>query len=308
MITLLLPLLLQGVIIKTKALFAGRVGAPLLQPYHDVIKLLQKGFVFSRTTTWVFALGTIANLVAIMIASLIVPFGHVPYGQGGDMPMSFAGDVILLAYLLALSRFFLTLAALDTGSSFEGMGAAREVTFACLAEPTMFFGFLSLAVISGSTSLEGMLGTSLAGAWHSGAAALLLVLVSWFIVLLAENSRIPFDDPNTHLELTMIHEVIVLDHSGPVLGMVLYAAAVKMFLFAALVVRVAVPFSTGVPLLDWIVFLAGVLGVAVLVGVVESTMARYRMPEIPKVLATACALSALALLLLASLGTPITQN
>ena len=127
----LLPPLLQGVIIKTKAAFAGRVGAPFLQPYYDLIKLFRKDFVISSTTTWVFLAGTVISLVATILASLILPFGH-----DGDVPISFAGDMILFAYLFGLARFFMTLASLDTGSPFEGMGAAREVTFACLAEPT----------------------------------------------------------------------------------------------------------------------------------------------------------------------------
>ncbi len=126
--------------------------------------------------------------------------------------------MILLAYLLGLGRFFTASAALDTGSAFEGMGAAREVTFACLAEPAFFLGLLVLAKLSGSLQLADMLGSSLGGHWLTAGASLALVLLSWFIVLLAENCRIPFDDPNTHLELTMIHEVMVLDHSGPAFG------------------------------------------------------------------------------------------
>src|SRR5262249_1998771 len=148
----------------------------------------------------------------------------VPLG-GARGPLSFPGDMIFLAYLLALGRFFTTAAALDTGSAFEGMGAAREVTFACLAEPAFFLGLLVLARLSGSLELSGMLGGSLTAHWLTHGASLALVLFSWFIVLLAENSRIPFDDPNTHLELTMIHEVMVLDHSGPAFGMILYGAA-----------------------------------------------------------------------------------
>src|SRR5262249_14184587 len=153
--------------------------------------------------------------------------------------ISFTGDLILLAYLLGLGRFFTTLAALDTGSAFEGMGAAREVTFACLAEPALFLGLLVLAKLSGSLELAGMVGGTVAAQWATAAPSLALVLLSWFIVMLVENCRIPFDDPNTHLELTMIHEVMVLDHSGPALGMILYGAALKLFVFGALVVRLA---------------------------------------------------------------------
>src|SRR5437870_5877544 len=275
LLALTLPPLLLGVIAKTKALFAGRVGPPLLQPYYDLIKLFQKGSVFSTTTTWVFRAGPVVGLVTVAIAVLLIPL------TSSSAPISFTGDLILLAYLLGLGRFFTAAAALDTGSSFEGMGAAREVTFACLAEPAFFLGLLVLAKLSGSLQLATMLGSSLAGHWPTAGASLALVLVSWFIVLLAENSRIPFDDPNTHLELTMIHEVMVLDHSGPAYGMILYGAALKLFVFTALIVRLACPVATGSPWLDWPIFVGEMLVVAVGIGVVESTMARLRLTQIP---------------------------
>jgi len=291
LLALTLPPLLLGVITKTKALFAGRVGPPLLQPYNDLIKLFQKGSVFSTTTTWVFRAGPVVSLVTAVIAVLLVPLANT------TAPISFTGDLILLAYLLGLGRFFTASAALDTGSAFEGMGAAREVTFACLAEPAFFLGLVVLAKLSGSLQLASMLGTSLASHWLTAGASLALVLLSWFVVLLAENSRIPFDDPNTHLELTMIHEVMVLDHSGPAFGMILYGAALKMFIFAALIVRLVFPPPTGFPWLEWPIFVAGVLVVAGLIGVVESTMARLRLTQIPILLVTACLLSAFGVIL-----------
>src|SRR5438309_8494977 len=256
-----LPPLLLGVIVKTKAAFAGRIGPPLFQPYHDLIKLLQKGSVFSSTTTWIFRAGPIITVGATLLAALLIPLGS------HAAPLLFAGDMILFAYLLALGRFFTAAAALDTGSPFEGLGAAREVTFACLAEPALFLGLLVLARLSGSLQLVGMLGSSLGSHWPTAGASLALVLLSWFIVLLAENSRIPFDDPNTHLELTMIHEVMVLDHSGPAFGMILYGAALKLFVFAALIVRLALPFTTDYLWLDWLLFVGGMLGVAVVIGI-----------------------------------------
>jgi formate hydrogenlyase subunit 4 len=289
---LLLPPLLLGVIAKTKALFAGRVGPPLLQVYCDVIKLCRKGSVFSTTTTWVFRAGPVVGLATVAVALLLVPTASA------RAPISFRGDLILLVYLLALGRFFTASAALDTGSAFEGMGAAREVTFACLAEPAFLLGFLVLAKVSGSLQLAGMLSSALASAWPAAGAALALVLLSWVIVLLAENARIPFDDPNTHLELTMIHEVMVLDHSGPALGMILYGSALKLFLFGALVVRLALPLASGSVWVDWPIFVAEMLGVAVLIGVVESTMARLRLTHIPLLLVAACLLSAFGLILL----------
>src|SRR5437016_1402151 len=287
-----LPPLLLGVIAKTKALFGGRVGPPVLQLYYDLIKLLQKGSVFSTTTTWVFRAGPVVGLATAAVAVLLIPLAN------STAPISFTGDLILFANLLGLGRFFTASAALDAGSAFEGMGAAREMTFACLAEPAFFLGLLVLAKLSGSLQLAGMLGSSLAPHWLTAGASLALVLLSWFIVLLAENSRIPFDDPNTHLELTMIHEVMVLDHSGPAFGMILYGAALKLFIFGALVVRLALPLTTGFLWLDWPLFVGGMLLVAVVIGVVESTMARLRLTHIPVLLVAACLLSAFGVILL----------
>lgn len=285
------PLLL-GVINRTKALFAGRSGQPLLQPYFDLARLSRKEFVFSRTTTWIFLAGPVVALVVPLLAVLLIPFGGLP------APISFTGDLILFVYLFGLSRFFTAAAALDTGSSFEGMGAAREVTFSCLAEPTLLFALLVLAHGADSLTLGSMFGPQLAAQWQDGGGpALGLVLVCMFVVLLVENSRIPFDDPNTHLELTMIHEVMVLDHSGPAFGMILYGAAMKLMVMGALLVRLALPLQSGSAGLDLLVFLAGLLGLAVLIGVVESTMARLKLPRIPQVLVGTMLLSFFALVL-----------
>ena len=292
LLALTVPPLLPGVIAKTKARFAGRVGPPLLQPYFDLIKLFQKGSVFSSTTTWVFRAGPVVGLVTALLAVLMIPLVN------SSAPISFTGDLILFAYLLGLGRFFTALAALDTGSPFEGMGAAREVTFACLSEPAFFLGLVVLAKLSGSLQLATVLGSSLAPHWLSAGASLGLVLISWFVVLLAENARIPFDDPNTHLELTMIHEVMVLDHSGPALGMIQYGAALKLFIFGSLLVRLAFPLTTGHLWLDWPIFVGGLLVVAVGIGVVESTMARFRLTHVPVLLVAACLLSAFGIILL----------
>jgi formate hydrogenlyase subunit 4 len=287
-VALVVPPLLLGIIARVKAIYGGRRGQPLLQPYHDLWKLFQKGSVFSRTTTWVFRAGPVVGLATTLLASLFVPFGYA------GAPVSFAGDLILFAYLFGLGRFFTVLAAMDTGSSFEGMGAAREATWACLAEPALFLGLLAAVRVSGEMSLSGILGEP--ALWARTGAPLALVVVSFFIVLLAENSRIPFDDPNTHLELTMVHEVMVLDHSGPSLGMILYGAALKLFLFGALVVRLVLP-STGIAALDWVTFLAAMFGVAVAIGVLESTIARLQLTKVPRLLVSAVLLSAFGLLL-----------
>ena len=285
------PPLLLGVVTRTKAIFAGRAGPPLLQPYHDLAKLLRKGAVYSRTTTWVFRAGPVVGLAAVASAGLLLAMGGAPAA------ISFAGDFVLFASLLCLARFFTALAALDTGSAFEGMGAAREVTFASLAEPALFLCLLVLARATGTLSLSGMLGPALPGAWGGAAPALLLAAISLFVIALAENSRIPVDDPNTHLELTMIHEVMVLDHGGPDLAFILYGASLKLFLFGAILSRLVLG-GTGSPLLSEVLVLLGLVLFAVGVGVVESVMARLRMIRVPQLLVGASVLSAFALVLL----------
>ncbi len=287
---LALPPLLLGVVNRVKALLAGRQGPPLWQLYADLWRLARKGAVYSRTTTWVFRAGPVVTLAGVATAGLFMAFGGAPAA------LSFSGDFILFAYLLGLARFATVLAALDTGSSFEGMGAAREVSFASLAEPATFLALLTVARATGSTSLSGMLGPALPGAWARAAPALLLVTIALFVVALAENSRVPVDDPNTHLELTMIHEVMVLDHSGPDLALILYGASLKLFLFGALFTRLALGVAGGTAGL--VLFLAGMFAFAALVGAVESTMARLRLVRVPQLLVGASVLSAFGLVLL----------
>lgn len=290
-LVLTMPPLLLGVIGKTKAAFAGRVGAPFLQPYYDLSRLMRKGVVISDTTTWIFRAGPAVTLAATLFAALLVPLGK------HAAPVSFEGDMILFAYLFALGRFFTTVAALDTGSSFEGMGAAREVTFSCLAEPALFFALITLTRLSGTMSLTPMLNHVTSPVWLAAGASLILLLAGLFVVLLAENCRIPFDDPNTHLELTMIHEVMVLDHSGPYFGCILYGAALKLYLLGALFVNIAVPFASGNALLDWALFALSMLVLAVAIGVVESVMARLRLIRVPQLLVAAMILTAFSLVL-----------
>jgi formate hydrogenlyase subunit 4 len=287
LIALIASPFLLGVINRTKAFFAGRRGQPLLQTYFDLARLLRKGAVFSRTTTWIFRAGPAAGLAAVFAALTLVPFG------GGQSLFRFSGDLILFAYLLAVMRFFTVLAAMDTGSSFEGMGASREVLYSALAEPALILGLAAVARESGSLSLAGML---------SGALRLrpeiVLVAAAFAVVFLCENARIPFDDPNTHLELTMIHEVMVLDHGGPDLAFIQYGSALKLWVLGSLVTGLLVPFSADVPWwLNTGMATGGMLLLALAVGTVESVMARLRLTRIPQVLAAAAALSALALVL-----------
>ena len=286
----LAPLLL-GVVNRVKATFGGRRGKPLLQVYFDVAKLLRKGAVFSTTTTWVFGLGPALGLAATASALLLVPQGGLP-GL-----ISFSGDFVLLAYLLAAGRLATMLSALDTGSSFEGMGASREAAFSALAEPALFLGLATLAAHRGGLSLQAMLTGSATGDLAALDPASALAALSLFVVLLAENCRIPVDDPTTHLELTMIHEVMVLDHGGPDLGLIEYAAALKLWLYCALVAGVLLPNLPDRLWPDTGVMLLVVFALAAAVGVVESAMARLRLNRVPQLLAWAAALSALALIL-----------
>ena len=289
---LLLAPLLPGVINRVKAWFAGRRGPPLLQAYRDLGKLLQKGEVYSKTTTWVFVAGPIVGLACVATALLIVPLGGVP-GL-----LKFPGDFLLLAYLLGLMRFFTIIAALDTGSSFEGMGASREAFYSALAEPALLLGLTAMATQSHSLSLGPMFAAVTPDAMTSFAGpSLLLVAAALLIVFLAENARIPVDDPNTHLELTMIHEVMVLDHGGPDFAMIQYGAMLKLWVLGALLVGILVPVRSSWWILDLVAGIGGMAALAILVGVIESTIARLRLVRIPQFLVAASVLSILALVL-----------
>ena len=291
----LLPLcaapLLLGIINRTKACFAGRTGAPVCQPYYDIARLLRKGAVYSETTTWVFRAGPVIGLAATLIALACVPLAGLP------APLAFAGDFILVAYLLGLARFFTMNAALDTGSAFCGMGASREAQFGALAEPALLLALAGLAWRTGDWSLSGMYAALSYETWSQAAPLLGLAAAALLAVLLTENSRIPVDDPNTHLELTMIHEVMVLDHSGPDFAFIEYAAALKLWLTGALLTGLVVPVLTPNPWLNLVLALAAQFALAVAVGVIESSMARLRLHKVPQFIAGAGALAAMALLL-----------
>ena len=294
-LSVVLPLALAplaaGVVNRVKALFGGRRGKPLAQSYRDILKCLGKGATISRTATWLFRAGPAANLAATLGALLFVPLGNLPAA------ISFPGDIFVFAYLLAMGRFFTIMAALDTGSSFEGMGASREAVFSCLAEPMLFLALMALARYADNLSLSGMLAAVSSGSWLSGAPVLALVTVSLFLLLLSENCRVPFDDPNTHLELTMIHEVMVLDHGGPDLGFIQYAQTLKLWIFSAVTASLLLPAASGSAALDALWGLAGLFAAAVAVGVTESIMARLRLIRVPPLLAAAGAFAALALVL-----------
>jgi formate hydrogenlyase subunit 4 len=290
------PFLLT-VINRTKAFVAGRQGPMWFQPYYDLQKFLSKGAVYSRTTTWVFRAGPIVGLASIIMALTLVPFGDAP------ALLSFQGDIILFAYLLGLMRFFTVLAALDTGSSFEGMGASREVLYSALAEPALILGLASIARETKNLSISGIQSEVNLAMWMSSGMVLGAVIAALVVVFLTENARIPVDDPNTHLELTMIHEVMVLDHGGVDLAYITYGAALKLWVLGSLIVDLVLPphLDLGLDPLSWavgVVFdMAGLVILAIVVGMIESTMARLRLVRIPQLLVGAAALSALSLIL-----------
>lgn len=286
---LVLAPLLPGVINRTKAFFAGRRGQPLLQGYYDLWRLLHKGAVYSTATSWVFRTAPIVCLAAVVPACFIVPAGNA------GCLLGFNGDLILFAYLLALARFFIVIAALDTASSFEGMGASREVHFSALAEPALLLALAAVARETSSISLSTMFAALTPSLWSGSLATLLLAAAAIIIVLLSENCRIPVDDPNTHLELTMIHEVMVLDNSGPDFAFILYTAALKLWLFGTILVNIVLPTAILPAWLAIPVCGAAVLAMGIVVGVIESCMARLRLVHVPHLLLAANALAVLAL-------------
>lgn len=290
--TLLMAPFLLGLIHRTKAFFGGRKGQPLLQPYYDLWKLLQKGSVTSQTTTSIFKLGPIVGLTCVLTILTLIPFG------GSPALLSFQGDLLLILYLFGLLRFFYVIAALDTGSSFEGMGASREVQFSALAEVALLLGFVALAKFFGLFSLSKILASSSFELWKQSMPLLGFIVVSFLIVFLTENARIPMDDPNTHLELTMIHEVMVLDHSGIDLAVIFYTSALKLWILGSWLIHLIFPFHTDTFWINQAAFVLGMFGLAIFVGILESIMARLRLLHVPSLLAGAGTLSFLAFLLL----------
>lgn len=287
---LILAPLLPGVINKVKAFFAGRRGPSSFQLYYDLAKLLRKGSVYSHSTTLIFRIAAPLILACTAVALLLLPWG------GMSAPVSFAGDFILLLYLLALARFFLVISALDTASAFEGIGASREVLFSAMAEPSLMLGFLVLILHTGSTGLSGIASGIGFNDWQSSAPVLLMIAMAWFFLLLCENSRIPVDDPNTHLELTMIHEVMILDNSGPDLALLEYASSLKLWIFGGLLINLILPFRLDNLIYQILVFILSMFIVSLLVGITESIMARLKLITIPKVLVGSAALGIVALL------------
>lgn len=277
--------LFPGIILKVKAFFAGKKGPPLLIKYYTLIKLLRKGSVYSTSSTFVFKLGPVISFATAVTVLLFFPFcGYPPL-------LSFHGDVIMLFYIMGIGRFFTVIAALDTASPFEGMGAAREVFFSTLAELTIFTVLILFYRMNGSLSLSAYFtGENPITLTGQSGSLLVLVIIAMFMVLLAENSRVPVDDPATHLELTMIHEVMILDHSGPDLAIIELGAFYKLLFYSAFISQLIFPFATLDGLTGGVIFLSVLSLVYVLVGITESVMARFRMDLVPKFILTSFAL------------------
>jgi formate hydrogenlyase subunit 4 len=282
--------LLNGIVNKLKARLSGRLGASVLQPYFDLMRLARKETIYSRSSSFITRLAPVVVWNTTAFAVLLLPIGPFPAS------ISFDGDIILLAYLLGLGRFLQILAALDVASSFEGMGASREARFAVFAEPIFFFTFGSLALVTGRFSLQSIISGI---AWDKPLFPIFIVVssISIFFLMITECSRMPVDDPNTHLELTMIHEVMILDASGFDLMLYQHAASLKLLLYVFLVTSLLNPFGRLEPAVG-VVLILGVLAVlASCLAAIETLMARFRLLLVPQFLLYATVIGVLNILI-----------
>lgn len=293
-----MPFFLVGCINRTKARWCGRKGPGLWQSFHDMRRLLAKHPVRSSTATALFPLGAWVVLACAVFAMALVPL----FGQFA--PITFPLDFVAVAYVLGLGRMVLMLSAMDVGSPFEGMGAAREAMLGAFAEPALFLVLGTAAAATGMGSFAAILGQlHTSPHYHLIALPLSLALL---VLLQTEAARVPVDDPATHLELTMIHEVMVLDHSGAELAAMQYAAGLKLTLYAGLIATLLNPFH---PLQDpWMAVGTGTLimvAVAVVVGCFESLMARLPLPQVPRYVWLAGWLAGAAALAVGALGAKV---
>lgn len=282
--------LLGGIIVRIKARMGGRQGQPLLQPYYELVKLVQKGAVYSTTSTWMLRTAPAVIVAVMVLAVLMMPLG------GTRGVIAFSGDVVVFVLLLGLARVLTVLSALDTGSSFEGMGASREMLLGVMSEPALLIALAVLARQTEHCTLAEMCAVARGGAWTAQWPVLVLICAVIGVLLVIETARVPVDDPATHLELTMIHEVMILDHSGPDLALMQYAHALKMWVWGVLCVNMIMP-GWGAWWHDTLGGVGGVFAVTCVVGLVESSMARWRMNKLPQLAAGAAALALLALLI-----------
>lgn len=275
----------SGVVIRTKSLFSGRKGPGFFQPVRDILRLFRKGNIYSNTSSFIFRIAPDIYFASLIVAIMLIPFGD---HKG---VFSFNGDFVFFAYLLALGKFFSIIGALDTGSSFEGMGASREALYSLLVEPAFFLLMGSIALLTGYSSFADIFSSIHFGSYISYAVG---TLASFVLVAIAmiENSRMPVDDPKTHLELTMIHEVMILDNSGFSLGIIFYATELKFAMYGALIANFFLS-----PGQAWYYSFALFFGVqilfAIVVGFMESFIARFRMGHNPQYIFSLTAISLL---------------
>ena len=287
--------LLSGFIKKLKARLQTRRGPGLLQPYHDLYKLLRKGMVIPRTASWLFTATPYFVFVTAILAGLMIPM------VSAEAPLGLFGGVLAVVYLLGLGRFLTALGGLDTGSSFGGLGSSREMTISALAEPAMMLAIFTVAIGASSTSLSEIAKAAVEQQWRFLAPSQMLAFAALFVVLIAETGRIPVDNPATHLELTMIHEAMILEYSGQYLALIEWGGAIKQLLLMTLLINCFWPFGlptgwsiTGVLTgLGFLLLKLIVLSCAI--ALVETTNAKMRLFRVPEMLAVAFTLGALAL-------------
>lgn len=285
--------LVIGVIRKVKAWFQSRRGASIVQPYRDLAKLFHKGSTVSQNASWVFQVTPYICIGSVFVASLMVPFFVT-------RTLGFIGDLIVVIYLLAMMRFFMALSALDTGSAFGGMGGSREMMISSMVEPAMLLAIFTMALIGGSTDLAAI-SMALAGSGIDLVRpALFLAAVSFFISTLAENARVPVDNPATHLELTMVHEAMILEYSGKDLAMMEWASMTKLVLFLTILSNVFFPWGIAMDLSvlaisgGIIAILLKILVLALLIAIIESAMSKMRLFRLPNLLTVSFTLALLA--------------
>ena len=278
-VVLISPLFIS-LIKKVKAYLQGRQGPPLFQTYYSLSKLLRKEAVYSNNTSLIIRITPYINIVCVIVASLFVPIVFIPGMSAGF------GNVILFLYLLVCAKFFMALAGLDAGSTFGGMGSSREMTFSAVIEPVIIIVFAALGLLLKTTNLYQMFATSLQSSLLINPSTLLISL-SLFIILIVESSRIPVDNPETHLELTMIHEAMLLEYSGPDLAMMEMSHAVKQTLLMAVLINVLFPWGlTASPTvfsvsISIVAFIAKGIALAIAVGIFESLFAKSRLFRLP---------------------------
>ena len=271
-ILLFVPFLMAGVIKPTKTFWQGKKGPSVFQPLYDFIRLMKKDFVISNTTSCVFKIAPIVSIVTVLFAAMLVPLAS------GKTLINIPAGLIIFAYTLGLGKFIALISAMDTGSSFEGMGASREACFTTIVEPAFFVTIASIMALSGNYTFDSWVNIT-ANAGNYGILVTVFASVVLFIMILVEGSRVPVDDPATHLELTMIHEVMILDNSGSDLALFSWANAIKMLLISSLIANMIIP--SGIT--EWIsvlLYLSVVFIISILIGTVESCMARIRMSHV----------------------------